>query len=195
MPSGSLGRVVPHEGPWCWVPQMCLKLLSILTFVLANCPALQVSQIDGIKLCTYFDFSPFIIFSDRCHIQSVESGSSIIFADLTSQEKKSCDSTSLRNLGSESVQNMDVRNDFTNSNSKECMKPNKCELSVELQEDSVSSVSSRSTDVKNHSSRGPHSSLDQDASTGIKSCAEECSKNDVALCGEFEVNTVLFKYT
>ncbi|XP_050762111.1 eukaryotic translation initiation factor 2-alpha kinase 1 [Gymnogyps californianus] len=125
--------------------------------------------------------------NDRCHIQSVESGSSIIFADLTSREKKSCDSTSLRNLGSESVQNMDVRNDFTNSNSKECMKPNKCELSIELQEDSVSSVSSRSTDVKNHSSRGPHSSLDQDASTGIKSCTEECSKNDVALCGEFEV--------
>ncbi|XP_059682270.1 eukaryotic translation initiation factor 2-alpha kinase 1 [Gavia stellata] len=125
--------------------------------------------------------------NDHCHIQSVESGSSIIFADLTSQEKKSCDSTNLRNLGSESVQNMDVRNDFTNSNSKECMKPNKCELSIELQEDSVSSVSSRSTDVKNHSARGPHPSLDQDASTGSKSCTEECSKNDVALCGEFEV--------
>ncbi|NXC73779.1 E2AK1 kinase, partial [Anhinga anhinga] len=124
----------------------------------------------------------------RCHIQSVESGSSIIFADLTSQEKKSCgDSTSLGNLDSESVQNMDVRNDFTNSNSKECMKSKKCELSIELQEDSVSSVSSRSTDVKTHSARGPHSSLDQDASTGSKSCTEECSKNDVALCGEFEV--------
>ncbi|KAF1663341.1 Eukaryotic translation initiation factor 2-alpha kinase 1, partial [Aptenodytes patagonicus] len=123
--------------------------------------------------------------NDHCHIQSVESGSSIIFADLPSQEKKSCDSTSLRNLHSELVQNMDIRNDFTNSNSKECMKPNKCELSIELQEDSVSSVSSRSTDVKNHSARGPHSSLDQDGSS--KSCTEECSKNDVALCGEFEV--------
>ncbi|KAF1485054.1 Eukaryotic translation initiation factor 2-alpha kinase 1, partial [Eudyptula minor novaehollandiae] len=123
--------------------------------------------------------------NDHCHIQSVESGSSIIFADLPSQEKKSCDSTSLRNLHSELVQNMDVRNDFTNSNSKECMKPNKCGLSIELQEDSVSSVSSRSTDVKNHSAWGPHSSLDQDGSS--KSCTEECSKNDVALCGEFEV--------
>ncbi|XP_075371366.1 eukaryotic translation initiation factor 2-alpha kinase 1 [Mycteria americana] len=129
--------------------------------------------------------------NDHCHIQSAESGSSIIFADLTSQEKKSCDSTSLRNLGSESAQNMDVRNDFTNSNSKECMKPNKCELSIELQEDFVSSVSSRSTDVKNHSARGPHASLDQDASTGSKSCTEECSKNDVALCGEFEVEYCL----
>ncbi|XP_064317786.1 eukaryotic translation initiation factor 2-alpha kinase 1 isoform X1 [Phalacrocorax carbo] len=125
--------------------------------------------------------------NDHCHIQSVESGSSIIFADLTSQEKKSCDSTSLRNLDSEPVQNMDVRNDFTNSNSKECMKPNKCESSIELQEDSVSSVNSRSTDVKTCSAREPHSSLDQDASTGSKSCTEECSKNDVALCGEFEV--------
>ncbi|KAM6078014.1 eukaryotic translation initiation factor 2-alpha kinase 1 [Theristicus caerulescens] len=125
--------------------------------------------------------------NDRCHIQSVESGSSIIFADLTSQEEKSRGSTSLRNLGSESVHNMDVRNDFTNSNSKECMKPNKCELSIELPEDSLSSVSSRSTDVKNHSAWRPHSSLDQDASTGSKSCTEECSKNDVALCGEFEV--------
>ncbi|KAF1397844.1 Eukaryotic translation initiation factor 2-alpha kinase 1, partial [Spheniscus humboldti] len=123
--------------------------------------------------------------NDHCHIQSVESGSSIIFADLPSQEKKSCDSTSLRNLHSELVQNMDVRNDFTNSNSKECMKPNKCELSIELQEDSVSSVSSRSTDVKNHSAWGPHSGLDQDGSS--KSCTEECSNNDVALCGEFEV--------
>ncbi|XP_074775759.1 eukaryotic translation initiation factor 2-alpha kinase 1 isoform X2 [Athene noctua] len=123
----------------------------------------------------------------RCHIQSVESGSSIIFADLTSQGKKSCDDTSLRNLSSESAQNMNVRNDFTNSNSKECMKPNKCELSIELQEDSVSRVSSRSADVKNHSSWGPHSSLDEDSSTGSKSCVEVCSKNDVALCEEFEV--------
>ncbi|XP_009987874.1 PREDICTED: eukaryotic translation initiation factor 2-alpha kinase 1, partial [Tauraco erythrolophus] len=125
--------------------------------------------------------------NNHCHIQTVESSSSIIFADLTSQEKKSCDGTSLGNLKSELVQNMDLRSDFINSNSKECMKPNECGLSIELQEASVSSVSSRSTDVKNHSARGPHSSLDQDASTGSKSCTEECSKNDVALCGEFEV--------
>ncbi|KAM6407574.1 eukaryotic translation initiation factor 2-alpha kinase 1 isoform 1-T1 [Rhynochetos jubatus] len=125
--------------------------------------------------------------NDHGHIQSVESGSSIIFADLTSQEKKSCDSTALRNLGSELVQNMDVRNDFTNSSSKECLKPNTCELSMELQGGSVSSVNSRSTDVTNHSAQGTHSSLDQDASTGSKSCTEECSKHDIALCGEFEV--------
>ncbi|XP_009884568.1 PREDICTED: eukaryotic translation initiation factor 2-alpha kinase 1 [Charadrius vociferus] len=125
--------------------------------------------------------------NDRCHIQSVESDSSIIFADLASQEKKSCGSTSLRNLDSELVQNMDVRNDFTNSNSKEHVKPNKCELSVELQEDSVSSVSSRSTDVKNHLASGHHCSVDQGASTASKSCTEECSENDIALCGEFEV--------
>ncbi|KAM6352358.1 eukaryotic translation initiation factor 2-alpha kinase 1 isoform 2-T2 [Alca torda] len=125
--------------------------------------------------------------NDRCHIQSMESDSSIIFADLTSQEKKSCDSTSLRNLDGELVQNMDVRKDVTNSNSKEHTKPNKCELSIELQEDSVSSVSSRSPDVKNHLARGPHSSLDQDASTGSKSCTEERSKNGAALSEEFEV--------
>ncbi|NWR68159.1 E2AK1 kinase, partial [Bucorvus abyssinicus] len=134
-----------------------------------------------------FLFLSFIIFSDHCHIRSVESGSSIIFADLTSQEEKSSNSTSLRNLGRESMQKMDVRNDFTNSNSQECMKPKKCELSIKLKEDSVSSVSSRSTDVKNHSARGPYSSLDQDASSGSRSCTEECSKNDIALCGEFEV--------
>ncbi|XP_069726483.1 eukaryotic translation initiation factor 2-alpha kinase 1 isoform X1 [Phaenicophaeus curvirostris] len=125
--------------------------------------------------------------NDDGPIQSVESGSSIIFADLASQEEKSRDSTSHRNLDSELVQNMDVRNDFTNSSSKECMNPNQCELSMELQEDSVGSVSSRSTDVKSHSARGPHSILDQDTSTGIKSCNEECSKYDVALCGDFEV--------
>ncbi|NWW05237.1 E2AK1 kinase, partial [Oreocharis arfaki] len=130
---------------------------------------------------------------DHCYIESVESGSSIIFADLTSQEKKSCDSTSLKNVGRESVQKMDVRNDFTNSNSRECVKPNKCELSIELQEDFVNNANSLSADVENHSTRGPLSSLDQDASTESKSssesksCSKECSKNEVALCGEFEV--------
>ncbi|NXN09813.1 E2AK1 kinase, partial [Indicator maculatus] len=133
------------------------------------------------------------ILCDHCHIQSVESGSSIIFADLTSQEKKSYDTTSLRN-GSELVQNMDIRNDFTNSSSKECMKPNKCEVSIALKKDSVSSVSSRSADVKNHSAHGPHSNLDQDNSTESSSCTEERSKNDVALCEEFEVEYRLMLY-
>ncbi|XP_064529129.1 eukaryotic translation initiation factor 2-alpha kinase 1 isoform X2 [Pseudopipra pipra] len=132
--------------------------------------------------------------NDHCHIQSVESDSSIIFADLTSQEEKSCDSTSLRNLGRESVQNIDERNDFTNSNSKESVKPKKCEFSIELPEDSVNNVSSISSDVKNHSTRGPHSSVDQDAGTENQSCTEECSKNDVALCGEFEVEYGLMLY-
>ncbi|NWZ45397.1 E2AK1 kinase, partial [Brachypodius atriceps] len=129
---------------------------------------------------------------DHCHIQSVESGSSIIFADLTSEEKKSYDSTSLKNVRRESVQNMDLRNDFSNSDSKECVKPNKCELSVE-QEGFANNVYNLSTDVDNHSTWGPHSSLDPDASTESescsesKSCTEVCSKNEVALCGEFEV--------
>ncbi|NXR17810.1 E2AK1 kinase, partial [Cinclus mexicanus] len=131
--------------------------------------------------------------NDHCHIQCVESGSSIIFADLTSQEEKSCDSTSLKNVCRESVQNMDVRNDFTNSNSKESVKPDKCELSTELQEGFVNNVNSLSTGVDNHSAQGLHSSLDQDARTESesgsesKSCSEGCSKNEVALCGEFEV--------
>ncbi|NXE61868.1 E2AK1 kinase, partial [Calcarius ornatus] len=130
---------------------------------------------------------------DHCHIQSVESGSSIIFADITSEEQKSCDRTSLKNVNRESVQNMDVRNDFTNSNSKECEKPNKGELSIELQGSFVNNDNSLSTDVDNHSTWGPHSSLDQGASTESescsesKSCSEGCSKNEVALCGEFEV--------
>ncbi|NXI39021.1 E2AK1 kinase, partial [Galbula dea] len=127
--------------------------------------------------------------NDHCHVQSVESGSSIIFADLTSQEQKSCDSISIGNAG-DSVQNMDVKDDFTNS-SNECMKPSKCELPTELKEYSVSSVSIRSTDVKNHSAHGSHSSLDQDASTGSKSCTEVCSKTGVALCGQFEVEYCL----
>uniref|UniRef100_A0A8C9L846 Eukaryotic translation initiation factor 2-alpha kinase 1 n=1 Tax=Pavo cristatus TaxID=9049 RepID=A0A8C9L846_PAVCR len=126
--------------------------------------------------------------NDHCHVQSVESGSSIIFADLTSQEEKCGDSTYLRNPDSESVQNMDVRNDFTSSNSMEiCMKPNRCELPIELQEDSDSSVDCRSSDLKDDSSYGPPCSVDLDASAGSKSCTEECSGNDVALCGEFEV--------
>ncbi|NXY89513.1 E2AK1 kinase, partial [Alcedo cyanopectus] len=148
-------------------------------------PKGKYSIMYGVKL--HILISLFLIFSDHCHIQSVEGGSSIIFADLSSQEKKSCDSTSHRNLGGELVQNMDVRNDFTNTSSKECMKPIKSELSMELKEDFLSSVSSRSVDVKNHSAWGPRCSLDQDASTASQSCTEECSKNDVALCGEFEV--------
>ncbi|NXC84588.1 E2AK1 kinase, partial [Cercotrichas coryphoeus] len=130
---------------------------------------------------------------DHCHIQSVESGSSIIFADLTSQEQKSCDSTSLKNVRRESVQNMDVRNDFTNSSSKECVKSDKCELSIELQEGFVNNINSLSAGVDNHSTQGPHSSLDQgtrtesESSSENKSCSEGCSKNEVALCGEFEV--------
>ncbi|NWZ96436.1 E2AK1 kinase, partial [Nesospiza acunhae] len=130
---------------------------------------------------------------DHCHIQSVESGSSIIFADLTSEEKKSCDSTSLKNVHRESVQNMDVRNDFTNSNCKECVKPNKGELSTELQGGFGNNDNSLSTDADNHSTWGPHSSLDQGANTESESCSEStscsegCSKNEVALCGEFEV--------
>ncbi|NXG01544.1 E2AK1 kinase, partial [Sakesphorus luctuosus] len=130
--------------------------------------------------------------NDHCQIQSVESGSSIIFADLTSQDKKSCDS--LRNLGGESVQNMDEKNDFTDSNDKDNVKPNKCEFSIELPEDSVSNISSVSTDVKNDSAQEPHSSLDQDDSTEGKSYAEECSRNDVALCGEFGVEYHLMLY-
>ncbi|NXM85728.1 E2AK1 kinase, partial [Oenanthe oenanthe] len=130
---------------------------------------------------------------DHCHIQSVETGSSIIFADLTSQEEKSCDSTRLKNVHRESVQNMDVRNDFTNSSSKECVKLDKCELSIELQEGFVNNINSLSTGVDNHSTQGPHSSQDQDArtesesSSESKSCSEGCSKNEVALCGELEV--------
>lgn len=125
----------------------------------------------------------------------MESGSSIIFADLTSQEEKSGDGTYPRNQDSELVQNMDVRSDFTNSSSKEIrMKPNRCESPVELQEDSVSSVDCRSTDFKNDSSYGHPCSLDLDASAGSKSCTEEYSGNDVALCGGFEVSAVLFEY-
>lgn len=151
-----------------------------------------ISHTDGMKLCTYLDFSPFVIFSGHCHIQSVESGSSIIFADLTSQEEKSCDSTSLENVRRESVQNMDVRSDFANSNSKECVKPDKCELS---KEGFANNVNGLSAGVDNHST----SSVDQDvrteseSSSESKSCSEGCSKNEVALYGEFEVNTVLFK--
>ncbi|NXT03481.1 E2AK1 kinase, partial [Jacana jacana] len=125
--------------------------------------------------------------NDRCHIHSVEGDSSIIFADLTSQDKQPCDSTSLSNLDGELVQNMDVRDDFTNSRNKEHVKPNQCELSIELQEDTVSSVSSRSTDTKNHSTWGPGSGLAEDAGTGSKPYTEGCSRSDVALCGEFEV--------
>ncbi|NWT20672.1 E2AK1 kinase, partial [Vireo altiloquus] len=120
----------------------------------------------------------------NCQVQCVESSSSIIFDDSTSQEKKSCDCTSLKNVGGESVQSMDVRNDFTNSNSKECAKPNKCELSVELQEDIVNNANSLSADTENNSTGEPHSSLDSSES---KSSSEGCSKNEVVLYGEFEV--------
>lgn len=137
---GQLSEIPAGRKYWnSWSLEFCVgkqlnSYLGVL-FAIGGKNQYGVSQIHDMKLCTYLDFSPFIIFSGHCHIQSMESDSSIIFADLTSQEKKSCDSTNLKNVGRESVQNMDVRNDFTNSNSKECVKPNKCGLSIELQED------------------------------------------------------------
>ncbi|NXU58526.1 E2AK1 kinase, partial [Turnix velox] len=127
---------------------------------------------------------------DGWHIQSVESDSSIIFADLTSPNKP-CDSASLGDQSGELVQSMDVRSDFTNSDSKENTKPKKCELSLEFQEDSVSSATSRSADVTDHSARGHHSALDEDTSTGSESCAKEHSKKDLTLCEDFGVEYCL----
>lgn len=46
-PPGSSGRAVRHAGPWRWLPQMRVKPLSILTFALANCPALEPVQLKG----------------------------------------------------------------------------------------------------------------------------------------------------
>ncbi|NXA52248.1 E2AK1 kinase, partial [Nothocercus julius] len=125
--------------------------------------------------------------NDHRHIQSVESDSSIIFADLTSQEKKSHDCTNFKNLNDESVPSMDEGNDFTSSSNKIYTEPDKCKLSVELKEYSTAHVDSTSSDFKNHSSYGPHSSLDNDSITGSKSCIEGSSQTDIALYGGFEV--------
>ncbi|KGL83150.1 Eukaryotic translation initiation factor 2-alpha kinase 1, partial [Tinamus guttatus] len=132
--------------------------------------------------------------NDHRHIQSVESDSSIIFADLTSQEKKSRDCTSLKNLNNESMPSMDEGNDFTSSSNKIYTKPDKCKLSVELQEYSTAHVDSTSSDFKNHSSYGPHFSLDNDSIAGSKSCIEGSSQTDIALCGAFEVEYRLMLY-
>ncbi|NWI14314.1 E2AK1 kinase, partial [Crypturellus soui] len=132
--------------------------------------------------------------NDHHHIQSVESDSSIIFADLTSQEKKSHDSTSLKNLNNESMPSMDEGNDFTSSSNKIYTKPDKCKLSAELQEYSSAHVDSTSSDLKIHSTYGPHFSLDNDSITGSKSCIEGHSQTDIALCGEFEVEYRLMLY-
>ncbi|NXA38524.1 E2AK1 kinase, partial [Eudromia elegans] len=136
----------------------------------------------------------FILFSDHCHLQSVESDSSIIFADLTSQERKSHDCTSFENVNNESVPSMDEGNDFTSSSSKIYAETDKCKLSVELQEDSAAHADSTSSDFKSHSSYGPHSSLHNDSSTGSKSCLEGSSRTDIALCEEFEVEYRLMLY-
>lgn len=44
---GSLGRAVLHAGPGSWALWVYLKVLSILTFVLAACPASQPVQMKG----------------------------------------------------------------------------------------------------------------------------------------------------
>ncbi|XP_014379052.1 eukaryotic translation initiation factor 2-alpha kinase 1 [Alligator sinensis] len=105
-----------------------------------------------------------------CHSQC---SSSVIFAESSSKEKKSCGHTYFESPGDESAQYMDISHDFTGGNSEDCLKMKKCEQRMELRENCMCDTTSGSSYFGNHSSYGPHSNLDKDCVASSDSCTEE----------------------
>uniref|UniRef100_A0A7M4EEC2 Eukaryotic translation initiation factor 2-alpha kinase 1 n=1 Tax=Crocodylus porosus TaxID=8502 RepID=A0A7M4EEC2_CROPO len=121
---------------------------------------------------------------DGCHSQC---SSSVIFAEPSSKEKKSREHTYLESPGDESVQYMDIRHDFTDGNSEDCLKMKKCEESMELRENCMCNTASGSSYFGNHSSYGPHSNLDKDCVASSDSCTEEWSQETTSVLRQCEV--------
>ncbi|XP_075755619.1 eukaryotic translation initiation factor 2-alpha kinase 1 isoform X3 [Pelodiscus sinensis] len=114
---------------------------------------------------------------DQCNIQNKESSSSIIFADLTSEEIKSRGYTFLENQDDKSMQHMDIAKDFTVGDGKESIKTNKYELFTDSQESCINTSDNRSVCFKNNQSHGLHSCLNKDNIISSDSCnEEECSQ-------------------
>ncbi|XP_065268131.1 eukaryotic translation initiation factor 2-alpha kinase 1 [Emys orbicularis] len=129
---------------------------------------------------------------NQCHIQNMESSSSIIFADLTSEEIKSFGYTFLENQDNKSVQQMDITKDFTSGDGEERIKMNKCEPLTDSQESCINSTANGPVYFKNHLSHGLHSNLNKDSIISSDSCTEdECSQKHMSVHRQCEMEYCL----
>ncbi|EMP34978.1 Eukaryotic translation initiation factor 2-alpha kinase 1, partial [Chelonia mydas] len=111
---------------------------------------------------------------DQCHIQNMESSSSIIFADYTSEEIKSSGYNFLENQDNKSVQHMDITKDFTSGDGEERIKTNKCEPLTDSQESCTDSTANGPVNFKSHLSHGLHSNLNKDIISSDSCTEDEC---------------------
>ncbi|XP_067407042.1 eukaryotic translation initiation factor 2-alpha kinase 1 isoform X2 [Emydura macquarii macquarii] len=114
---------------------------------------------------------------DQCCIQNMESSSSIIFADLTSEEIKSFGYIFLENQEDKSVEHMDIMKDFTSGNGEESIKMNKCEPLTDSQKSCINNTANGSVYFKNNLSHGLHSNMNKDSIISSDAWSEEeCSQ-------------------
>ncbi|KAG6924564.1 eukaryotic translation initiation factor 2 alpha kinase 1 [Chelydra serpentina] len=122
----------------------------------------------------------------------MESSSSIIFADLTSEEIKSFGYTFLENQDNKSVQHMDITKDFTSGDGEERIKTNKCEPLSDSQDSCINSTANGPGCLKNHLSYGLHSNLNKDSIISSDSCTEdECSQKHMSVHRQCEMEYCL----
>ncbi|XP_077683588.1 eukaryotic translation initiation factor 2-alpha kinase 1 isoform X2 [Eretmochelys imbricata] len=127
---------------------------------------------------------------DQCHIQNMESSSSIIFADYTSEEIKSSGYNFLENQDNKSVQHMDITKDFTSGDGEERIKTNKCEPLTDSQESCTNSTASGPVHFKNHLSHGLHSNLNKDIISSDSCTEDECSQKHMSVHRQCEPRNV-----
>ncbi|XP_050822692.1 eukaryotic translation initiation factor 2-alpha kinase 1 [Gopherus flavomarginatus] len=129
---------------------------------------------------------------DQCRIQNMESSSSIIFADLTSEDIKSFGYTFLENQDNKSVQHMDITKDFTSGDGEERIKMNKCEPLTDSQESCINNTANGPVYLKNCLSHGLHSNMNKDSIISSDSCTEdECSEKHMSVHRQCEMEYCL----
>ncbi|KAM9125312.1 eukaryotic translation initiation factor 2-alpha kinase 1 isoform 2-T2 [Pangshura tecta] len=129
---------------------------------------------------------------DQCHIQNMESSSSIIFADLTSEEINSFGNSFLENQDNKSVQHMDITKDFTSGGGEERIKMNKCEALTDSQDSCINSAANGPVYLKNHLSHGLHSNMNKESIISSDSCTEdECSEKHMSVHKQCEMEYCL----
>ncbi|XP_074866291.1 eukaryotic translation initiation factor 2-alpha kinase 1 [Carettochelys insculpta] len=129
---------------------------------------------------------------DQCHIQNTESSSSIIFADITSEESKSFGDTFLENQDDKSVQHMDITKDLTVGDDEESKKTNKSELLTNSHERCINNIASGSDCLKNNLSHRLHSCLNKDSVISSDSYSEEeCSQKHMSVYRKCEMEYCL----
>ncbi|XP_037766149.1 eukaryotic translation initiation factor 2-alpha kinase 1 isoform X4 [Chelonia mydas] len=128
---------------------------------------------------------------DQCHIQNMESSSSIIFADYTSEEIKSSGYNFLENQDNKSVQHMDITKDFTSGDGEERIKTNKCEPLTDSQESCTDSTANGPVNFKSHLSHGLHSNLNKDIISSDSCTEDECFQKRMSVHRQCEMEYCL----